>query len=243
MPETMNDIYGDDGVTITQLGILSNQITACLVDVQNQCDFYQTGNIDRHPFCSTYFKCGATVISAPRGTPIERIYTLPREADCCPVYYDYIPDFDQWLVALEGLSPKWENPANTGLPALPNGFRFARISEASGTTDKGRRWDRGVWTLYNGNLYMAPRIESWEEVLIEWQGVKRSYSMADPVNLSGPFIDPTPDAGMELANVVVPFVKEYRGEVRDDARRSADGRVVSHGLPVEARHAPDRPRP
>ncbi len=225
MPARMDDIYGDDGTTVVQLGPLSLQLTAFLIDIQQHSEFYKQNHRDIYPFCSTYFQCGATVLAAPRAQQIRRVYTQPHGSDCCPVFLDYIQDFADWFNRMRLVSPRWDAPANSDLPVLPNGFFFNRQSEATDTTDKGLRWAWGVWTLHQGRLYLGPRIEHWEQVVVDWDGIRYAWAMEDRVPVNGPYSDEIPDQSMELVNVAVPWVKKYEFTyVRPDANLSEEMR-------------------
>lgn len=218
MPSRLDDTYGDDGVTVIQFGPFSNQLTACLIDLQQQSAFYKSNNQDIWPFCSTFFQCGATVFQAPRAEQIHRLWTIPRSGACCPVFYYYVPDFDDWQNRLRLNSPKWDAPPNTGLTKLQEGFLFNQEVEAATTTDKGVRWGQGWWTLSKGRIYMAPRIESWEQVVVSWQGVRFAWDMDNIFPLNGPFADDTADRATDLVNVVTSWFKRYYYQhVRPDA--------------------------
>lgn len=209
MPSRLDDTYGDDGTTVTQFGPFSNQLTACLIDIQQQSPFYKANHQDIWPFCSTYFQCGATVVQAPRAEQIHRVWTIPRSGACCPVFYYYVPSFDDWQQRLRAASPKWDAPDNTGLPTLQEGFLYNPQVGAADTTDKGIRWGHGWWTLHNGRMYIAPRIESWEQIVASWKGVRFAWGIDDQIPLNGPFADDVADRATDLVNVVTSWFKRY----------------------------------
>lgn len=64
-----------------------------------------------------------------------------------------------------------------GYPELPLGFHYPQDS-----TDTTFRAKSGVWAMERGRIYIAPWINSSEVVVIEWDGVKRTWVDADIVD-------------------------------------------------------------
>lgn len=65
-----------------------------------------------------------------------------------------------------------------GLPLLPMGFHYPQES-----TD--RTWGRaggGIWAVERGQIWVAPWINSTETILLQWDGIKREWTDADPVD-------------------------------------------------------------
>lgn len=66
----------------------------------------------------------------------------------------------------------------SGLPTLPMGFHYPQES-----TDRTYgRAGHGVWAKERGNIYVAPWIQSTETIIVVWDGIKRSWADADPVD-------------------------------------------------------------
>lgn len=147
-------------------------LVAGLRDIARYVDCVKDNNTDVYPFCSTFFTCGATVIEKPPGSRIQRVYTLV--GNCCPIFYDNIKDYDEFLNWIIANRLKWTEPPNVGLPHLPQGFKF---SEAS--TDKGVRFEWGNYCIHNDRIYIGHRIESSEKVVVEWSGVKNVFKDED----------------------------------------------------------------
>ena len=176
-----------------------DDLVGCLIYIQEHCKFYQTGNTSVFPFCSTYFHCGATVVEQPRGR-IQRIYTLPLEAACCPIYYDQMRDYDDFTNWLQAVRTAYTDPTTTGLPPLPHGFRYANES-----TDKGYRYNWGRFVLHNNRIYVGNRIESSERLVVEFDGVKRKWANEDLMPLSGKS-EEDEDEGIELQELALHWV-------------------------------------
>lgn len=193
---------------------LRDDVVAALIDVQTYCRFYRAKNINVYPFCSTLLFNGATVVTAPRGK-IQRVYTLPSDKADCPIYYDFIENFDEFLNWLHATRPTWLATPSEGLPSLPYGFEYA-----SEVNNKGYRFSWGSYSIHNGKLYLGQRIESDERIFIDWDGVKRKYAEEDIIPISGDFEDDGGDEGIELIDVVVPFVlSRYRFYEEDYANQ------------------------
>jgi hypothetical protein len=70
----------------------------------------------------------------------------------------------------EGLPP--------GLPLLPLGFHYPQFS----TDRKNGRAGAGVWAQETGKVFIAPWIQTTETVVLKWEGIKRTWSDADPID-------------------------------------------------------------
>lgn len=69
----------------------------------------------------------------------------------------------------EGLPP--------GLPILPLGYVYAQTS-----TDAAKRALAGCWAMERGKIYLGPWIQSTEMVVVKWDGIKRDWTDADPID-------------------------------------------------------------
>jgi hypothetical protein len=134
----------------------------------------QSNNCDViHP-CKTFFKCGMTILTAPRGV-IRRVYTVVNGDYCDPVFYSQAP----WPEP-ECWSRNFMNAqtVDADVARLPLGFRpFDASMDGDFTRSRS-----GIWTLHQGNIYLAPWIQSNEFVVIEWSGIKENWALTDLVN-------------------------------------------------------------
>lgn len=73
--------------------------------------------------------------------------------------------------------PAPDDAGMESLPPLPQGFHYPQAS-----TDAAGRSPSGVWAIYRGRIYIAPWIQSTETVVIEWDGIKRTWADADLVD-------------------------------------------------------------
>lgn len=152
-------------------------VLEALSEIQKDVICEQDRNANVIRFCNTYFKCGMTIVEAPRGV-ILRVYTIANDDWCDPVFYDQKTKAE---VECYDLSCRtFDTPENTGLPVLPLGFK-----KAEATTDSTQGRARcGWWAVADGNIYLAPWIQSNEKVVIEWRGIKEAsnWSDDDPVS-------------------------------------------------------------
>lgn len=133
-------------------------------------------NCDVIHSCRTFFKCGMTIVDAPRGT-VKRVYTVANADYCDPVFYasKTWPETECWSRNVFVAT----NP-DVNVPRLPLGFRPFDASTDS-TWGRART---GIFSIYNKNLYLAPWIQSNEYVVIEWEGIKETWADEDLVNTS-----------------------------------------------------------
>jgi hypothetical protein len=95
-----------------------------------------------------------------------------------------------------------------GLPLLPLGFHYAQDS----TNRAHGRARAGIWALERGQLWVAPWIQSTETVKVMWDGIKRTWSDADPID-----DDPL------LSKAIKLYVqKEHSGEFDHEFAEEAD---------------------
>ena len=87
----------------------------------------------------------------------------------------------------------------TGLPVLPLGYHYPQDS-----TDQTLRSQTGVWAVERGKIHLAPWIQSTETIIVKWDGIKRTWNDADPV-------DPDP----QLAQAVEEYVRQQHASKYD----------------------------
>jgi Family of unknown function (DUF5977) len=89
-------------------------------------------------------------------------------------------------IAFPALCSTWNNkyayppPTDAGLtgaPPLPMGFHYPQSS-----TDARGRALFGLWAMKGGQIFVAPWIQSTEVLVIEWDGLKRTWSDDDLVD-------------------------------------------------------------
>lgn len=144
-------------------------------EIAKYVDGERDDNVDLIRFVKTYYKAGMTVVTAPRGI-VTRIFTVANEDYSDPVFYRQVqwPGPEAWSRNLY-LFPL---PPLTSLPALPLGFQFA---DAENDSLYGRA-RTGIWAFYQGNIYIAPWIQSNELVVVEWKGIKEKWEDNDLIN-------------------------------------------------------------
>lgn len=165
----------EDGETI--VGAHDLMFEEAMAEIQKWVPCERTKNVNVHPHCSTFFRCGLTAVDKPAGI-IRRVYTIANDNYCDPVYYrqkDW-PEPERQARALMN----YERPLNVGLPRLPQGFQYAEA-----TTDLDSTCGRarvGIWALWNNRIFVYPWIQSNESLVIEWEGIKKTWNDADQVN-------------------------------------------------------------
>jgi len=132
-------------------------------------------NVNTYRFEKTFYKNGMTVIPAPRGI-VQRVFTVANENFTDPVFVRQRqwPEPESWALNLY-LSPA---PDFTKAGKLPLGFGYP-------TSDNDSLYGRArtaIWAVYQGNIYIAPWIQSNELVVVEWKGIKTQWEDNDLIN-------------------------------------------------------------
>lgn len=176
-----------------------------LIDLQTFVECLQQDNTSIFPHCGTYYNCGLTVLDAPRGN-IKKVSVMDTtdtgEDDWCtkidyvqvkPVHIrEYLHRstrcgfclpatlfFSLAKSCLKGYYPiATDAGVPAGLPTLPLGYHYPQTS-----TDRTYgRAGHGVWAIERGKIFIAPYIQSTEKVIVEWDGIKRTWAEGDPVD-------------------------------------------------------------
>lgn len=197
-----------NGVAENLAQSVDGYFTEALIDLQRWVDCMKDQQFNVYPQCATFFKCGLTVFDAPRGD-IKRIITV-GSGWCCPVQYHQCS-----MEELRGWSSRFASfatdPANAGMPVLPFGIKYPEHT----TDDIGGRAMVGKWAIDKGKIYLAPWIQSYEKIIIEWEGIKRSYADDDLVSNDADF-----------TRAVRNFVKaQYAGDFESDGGKKGDALI------------------
>jgi hypothetical protein len=163
-----------DGMPENLVTQIDEMFQEAFAEIAKWVDGERSKNANVVHACDTHFKCGMTVLEAPRGV-IKRIYTVANAEYCDPVFY-----LNKDWPAPECWSRNLRNQAtvDSDVPMLPLGFR---PFDASTDTGFGRARS-GIWSQHDGNIYISPWIQSNEYVVIEWEGIKENWADSDLVN-------------------------------------------------------------
>jgi len=170
---------------------LDGYVVSALIEVQRWIKCYRYRHDDVFPACNTFWHCGTTVITAPRGR-ILRAYTVDRGESgtewCYPVVLAPVDmaELRRWQAKFRGhWSADFYQAPGSG-KELPQGFD---VPTTSSDAVSGRALT-GVYALDAAacRIYVAPWIQTTESLVIEWQGIKRNWSDADLVPSDPDFI-------------------------------------------------------
>lgn len=174
-----NAILWPDGVPENLVSAISNFYVEAMVEIQRYVPCFRERNESVFPQCSTYYKCGTTVLDAPRGR-ITKVYVTEGN-DCQPVTYQptSLREVQCWSRRFVEIV---DAPDNSGLEPLKLGFKYP---EASTDSEFGRALT-GLWAIDSrgsgARIVIAPWIQSTESVIVEWAGLKTSWSDTDLVD-------------------------------------------------------------
>lgn len=143
-----------------------------LVYIQKYVVCEQEKHTDIYDYCNSYLTCGASVVAAPVGR-ITRVYTSILGDYCQPVDYRQIT-YDELLC--EARKKKF-----TETPPSDQAYGLFYIAFSGADRTEGRS-TYGYYALHNQRLYLAPFLDSSEQVIIEWSGLKRTWGTNDFVS-------------------------------------------------------------
>jgi hypothetical protein len=142
-------------------------------DISKWVECERESNVDCVEFCKTFYRCGMTALRKPSGV-IKRVFTICNDDFCDPVFYTQgdPDDPERWAHYLRRLLKP-----SAATEHLPMGFLPA---DASTDSSLGRA-RTGVWSIKEGNILLAPWIQSTEKVYVEWSGIKKFWKEEDLV--------------------------------------------------------------
>jgi hypothetical protein len=183
-----------DGAAENLVANHKNYVLDALIDLQTKCRCLQQNHVDYLCASSSFYHCGASVFEAPRGF-IQSLSTMTPGDRCC-VEISYTPvsknDMDCMLdaqAAFSFCSTTELHPYDVYLQdgvyvPFPDTPLYCMDYVAAGDTslDKTSRAVEGFFTIDRGQLWVNPRIQSDELVVLKWDGVKRSFADTDTVD-------------------------------------------------------------
>jgi len=163
-------------------------IQEALLELQRYVTCYRDKHVDKIAPAATWFYCGMSVADAVDGV-VRRVYTLDETAPCSKVFYTYTSLEDLEKRAIEGNCVCFTPPygaylvdgAYVDYPDLGLGFYYP---ESTSDSSMGRS-SKGWYALENDYLYVFPAIQSTEKIVVEWAGIKKTWSDSDDVFESG----------------------------------------------------------
>ena len=160
--------------------IHDDYIKTGLLEIQRWVPCFRAKNTTVSPACSSLYRCGISVFDLPDGyTRLTRVFTADKGSRCGVV--DYLPwELDR--MELEARHYRQEygaeaDPAQHGATALPLGFLYSDTS----TDSKMGRAVRGWYAVKDNALYVWPFVESLEDLIMEWEGIRVDYALTDHV--------------------------------------------------------------
>lgn len=152
-----------------------NAFLEALSVIQDEVPCYRDNQANVVDFSDTFFKMGMTVLAKPAGV-VDYVYTIAEEDWDDPVFYR--PATLKEVQCYRADCREYTTPEVSVGTQL--GFRPATDEN---DVEQGRA-RYGLFCIHQGNIYMAPWIQSNEQVVIEWNGKKAAsaWEDADPVS-------------------------------------------------------------
>lgn len=153
------------------------------IEAQRHIPCLRAQHDDVYDACNTFWHCGTSVITKPDGE-ITRVYTVDASSGedwCNPIVYRPVQ-----LQVLRRWTAWWKLVWRTELYAAPaSGSGLPRGFDVPTTTSdalSGRALT-GMYAVDNtsGRLIVSPWLQSTEKLVVEWTGIKKSFSAGDLV--------------------------------------------------------------
>ena len=166
-------------------------ILDALIDLQTKVPRLQRHHTDYIAPQSTFFHCSASVFDVPRGF-ISTLTTIVPGSSCCKeiTYMGCSKnEMDCMLSTGECCAPcggelhpypyyVTDGTLYVPYPELP----LYCFEYPDSNIDRLCRASEGYFTLYRGQLWMTPHLQSFEVAKLEWDGVKRTFDDADELD-------------------------------------------------------------
>ena len=158
-----------------------------LIDLQTKVPRLQQNHTDYISPAATFFHCGASVFDVPRGFIAALTTIVPGVACCDEIAYmgcsknemDCLLDGSVCTPCGTTVQPYGsylvDGSVYVPYPDLPlECFAYPDTS-----IDSMCRGGEGYYTIYRGQLWMYPHLQSFELAKLEWDGVKRTFADTD----------------------------------------------------------------
>lgn len=172
-----------DGTPENLVSWLERAVLNGAIEAQRHIPCLRAQHDDVYDACNTFWRCGTSVITKPDGE-ITRVYTVDASSGedwCNPVVYRPVQ-----LQALRRWTAWWKLVWRTELYAAPaSGAGLPRGFDVPNTTSDALS-GRAITGMYavdktSGRLIISPWLQSTEKLVVEWTGIKKSFSAGDLV--------------------------------------------------------------
>lgn len=230
-----------NGVPENLTDAVDTYVLSGLIEAQRNIRCLQYRHDDVYAACQTYWHCGASAITAPKGR-ILRAYTIDNEEWCRPVPLRPVSmqEFRRWQAKWKSnwRSSYYEPPASGA--QLPMGFD---VPTTSSDAICGRA-TTGIYALdpSANRLWVGPWIQTTESLVVEWQGIKRTWSSGDIVPDDEDFIRlirlfTELEFGRKWASDDLPIRERAYSEALADMMATCHIESQLHGEPLTAEEA------
>lgn len=158
-----------------------------LIDLQKKVPCMQDDHLEIVDQCSTYYFCGTSVFSAPRGF-LRKLYTIADGDGCTRIDYEAISK--QEMDCLQSNLTQCATllqPSGYYLDPTVGYVPFSDLpvpgwKNVDSTIDKPCRATKGFWTVDRGNIYVFPYMQWNEAACVEWDGIQRTFDDDEEVD-------------------------------------------------------------
>ena len=165
-------------------------IEDALIDLQQKVPGLRTTHYDYIPALQMWWNCGASVTDAPRGWIIGVKSVLETDS-CSEVDYDPVSreEFENTVADDKACGCSCYNSA-MGEPCFtysssgtygPGPTELYGMRYSAEAYDKPCRSTSGIYTVFDEYIWVYPRLQHDEVLIVEWKGIKRAFGNADPM--------------------------------------------------------------
>ena len=169
-----------DGYSARLRTQLSGWIRDCLIELQNGCDQLQQSHVDKIPFESTIFQCGASGFQGPDRGLVSRL-SVATAAVCDEIIADPIPPGQ-----MKAMQQSWSTSPCAASKSPDGAYTYEGVDYtypdrgdgsyfADTDTDPSVRSLDRWWTMNEGMIWTFPVIKSDEFIYLRWNGVRRAW--------------------------------------------------------------------
>lgn len=189
--QVLSDSWPPPGAPQNLLAQLRTYVVSALIETQRMIPCLRYRHDDIIAACNTYWHCGSTQVQLPQGK-ILRVYTVQDRGDgkewCTPVILSpmSLREIRRWQAKFRlHWRPELYLPPNE-TTELPLGFD---VPNQTSDAVVGRSMS-GYYAIDDTakRLIVVPWLQSYESLVIEWQGIKRVWAATDLVPSDPDFI-------------------------------------------------------
>ncbi len=187
-------------------------IKSALIDLQLKVKCLQSAHTQYIQQAETFYTCGTTLFPIPAGGIVKSMRVEETEKRCNGV--DVVPQTESVFRGIRN--------TKAGRCAIPKDAPAESVEEVIPSTpalDLGYTPSDRSFSIFDGNIWLWPVLNSTQTIVLKWSGVKRSWEDADVM----PWLDEEGNPDYEVQEAVQWFFywKRYQFDLCDMEKAGA----------------------